>query len=125
MVLGMEKGNYILTALLEKSKLMLIWSCCIITNPLFPIGVTLQGRKMGSTTGRMGYGECRCSGVCKIKPTGLWFSDERPQWQFLGWIQARLDGITEPEVAEVIASRHAVHFILALAYKHVVVASEF
>jgi hypothetical protein len=28
-------------------------------------------------------------------------------------------------VAEVIASRHAVHFILALAYKHVVVASEF
>jgi hypothetical protein len=45
MVLGMEKGDYILTALLEKSKLMLIWSYCIITNQLFPNDVTLQSRE--------------------------------------------------------------------------------
>jgi ribonuclease HI len=43
---------------------------------------------------------------------------------FLAGYKQGLDGITEPEVAEVIASRHAVHFILALPYKHVVVASD-
>jgi hypothetical protein len=43
---------------------------------------------------------------------------------FLAGYRQGLDGITEPEVAEAIAFRHAVHFVLALPYRHVIVASD-
>lgn len=53
---------------------------------------------------------------------GLVFRDHNGN--FLAACRQGLNGITEPEVAEATALRHAVHFVSALPYNHVIVASD-
>jgi hypothetical protein len=72
----------------------------------------------------MGYGECRCSGVCKSNQTGFGLVIRDHNGNFLVGYRQGLHGITEPEVAEAIAFRHAVHFVFALPYKNVIAASD-
>jgi hypothetical protein len=77
----------------------------------------------------------------QIKPNGLWFSYSgvcksnqnmgfglvirHHNGNFLVGYGQGLHGITEPEVAEAIAFRHAVHFVLALPYKNVIAACDY